>query len=450
MNEKALPKSRFPEKIMLGLGDVGANLCWTFMSMYITMYYTDSVGISAAVAGTMMLVARLLDGITDFIGAWIIEKVHFKMGKIRPWFMISAPLLGIGLFLCFHVPTSLSSSGKVAYVYITYTYTAAVAFTIYNLAFSSILNLMSFDPDDREVTAVTGRIVSTIGLSVVTYVSPLLIAFWGGARAQGAWSKISTLYAILCCIIVFMMGVIIKEKEIPGTELNNTDVTAVKKEKNSELFKVVLSEKYTWLLLALFISFYLYFGTQGIRVYFFRDVIGDFNLYSTASLIGSVAGFPIYFIVPFCFKKFGQKKTVLTGVLLLIASNVAICIAPTKLMLVYISLGLMTIGITPLVSCIFIYVSDLIDYIYAKHGMRTEGFVAMTSSIGTKIGTGIGSAFIGWGLAAIGYNAGLSVQNTSTVRGIVFITAGLPAILGVVMFILVLCWNLEKKTEQIN
>lgn len=446
MNNELLPKSKFQEKFMLGLGDVGANLCWSFMSMYITMYYTDSVGISAAAAGTMMLVARLLDGISDIIGAWIIERVHFKLGKLRPWLMISAPLLGIGVFLCFHVPEGLSGSATIIYVYATYTYTAAVAFTIYNLAFSSILNLMTFDPDDRRLAAVTGRIVSTVGLSIVNYVSPLLIAFWGGARAQGAWSKISTLYAVLCCVIVFLMGVIITEKKIPGTEPGSENEQTAEKEKNSVLFKAVLTEKYTWLLFALFIAFYLYFGTQGIRVYFFRDVMGDFNLYSTAALIGSLAGLPVYFVVPFCFKKLGQKKTVLIGIALLIFSNAAICLAPTNLMVVYTCFVLMTVGVTPLVSCIFIYVSDLIDYIYRTKNLRAEGFVAMTSSVGTKVGTGIGSALVGWGLAAIGYNANLSVQGASTMNGIVFFTAGLPAILGVVMFVLALVWNLDKKS----
>ena len=129
MSAKILAKSSPLEKLIYGLGDVGANLCWTFMSMYVTMYYTDSVGISAAVAGTIMLVARVFDGISDVLGAMLIEKCHFKMGKIRPWFLIASPLLGISLFASFHVPAAWDSQAKVIYVFVTYTFTAAVSYT---------------------------------------------------------------------------------------------------------------------------------------------------------------------------------------------------------------------------------------------------------------------------------------------------------------------------------
>lgn len=80
MGEKV--KSTKLEKAVMGIGNVGSNLCWTFMSMYITMYYTNSVGIAAATVGTIMLIARFLDGISDIIFGLLIEKVHFKMGKI--------------------------------------------------------------------------------------------------------------------------------------------------------------------------------------------------------------------------------------------------------------------------------------------------------------------------------------------------------------------------------
>ena len=246
---------------------------------------------------------------------------------------------------------------------------------------------MSLDPDDRSNAAVVGRIVTTVGLSIVSYISPILLAFWGGEKSTGAWNKISTLYAVLCFLIVFAMGYLIKEKERPADAAEQGDAKAPeKKEKMSVLVKAVLSTKYTWILFAIFTSFYLYFGVAGIRVYFYRDVIGNFAVYGTVSLMYSLCRLPGF--------------------------------------------------------------ANLIDYIYTTKHLRAEGFVAMTSSIGTKVGTGIGYAAVGWGLSMIGYNGAAETQSAATQSGIVFLTAGIPAILAVVLLILVFFWKLDSKKSE--
>ena len=207
MKQKKEGVSTLFEKIMYSLGDIGANFCWSFMGGFVTLYYTDSVGIAAGFAGTMMLVARVLDGITDIITGFIMERVHSRWGKARPWLMLSAPLLGISLFLSFHVPGGLGYTGKLIWVSVTYTFTAAVSFTLYNMAFTALLPLMSLDSQDRGTISVMNRICTMSGVLCLNVVTPLLLAFGGGEKAQGAWSLVSVLYAVICAVLVFCMGV---------------------------------------------------------------------------------------------------------------------------------------------------------------------------------------------------------------------------------------------------
>ena len=87
---------------------------------YLTLYYTDSVGLAAAAIGTMMLLTRLLDGISDLIMGSIIDRTHTKWGKARPWILWTAIPMGLGLVLMFSVPSGLSSGGKMVYAVITY------------------------------------------------------------------------------------------------------------------------------------------------------------------------------------------------------------------------------------------------------------------------------------------------------------------------------------------
>ena len=123
------------EKICYGIGSGGGNIITQILGTFLTAYYTDSVGIAAAAVGTMMLVARLLDGISDVLMGGIVDKTRTKWGKARPWILISAPVICIGLILTFNVPESLSSSAKlIHYICIFELY---CIYCIYDLTYSA-------------------------------------------------------------------------------------------------------------------------------------------------------------------------------------------------------------------------------------------------------------------------------------------------------------------------
>ena len=255
------------EKILYGLGGVGMNLCWTFMMMFITVYYTNSAGIAAGVVGTFMLVSRLLDGVSDIVFAALMQKVHFKMGKVRPWFLIIAPVLGISLVLCFNVPAGWSASAKGIYAFITYAFTAAVSYTIVNLAFASFLPLISGDEDDRTKTSSVGNFIIMVGMMVMNYATPLLLALRGGENSQKAWTMISIIYAVLCTIFVAMIS-LIKEKEIVTAEAEEEIKAAEKQLTFTQALKYVLGNRYSWLLLAIFLFYYMLSGSTGGVIYY--------------------------------------------------------------------------------------------------------------------------------------------------------------------------------------
>ena len=137
------------EKLAFAVGDGGCNFVWTTIGSFLTLYYTDSVGISAAVIGTIMLLTRLLDGVTDLGRGALIDRTRTRWGKARPWVLWSAVPMGLGLVLLFNVPASLGSSGKIAYAAITYTLVAAVIYTACNLSYNTRLSLTAPNPKDR-------------------------------------------------------------------------------------------------------------------------------------------------------------------------------------------------------------------------------------------------------------------------------------------------------------
>lgn len=88
-------KIKLGEKIAYALGDVGCNFIWTVVGSFLIMYYTDSVGIASAVVGTIMLVSRVLDGISDVGMGLVIDRTHTRWGKARPWVLFTAPLMAV-------------------------------------------------------------------------------------------------------------------------------------------------------------------------------------------------------------------------------------------------------------------------------------------------------------------------------------------------------------------
>ena len=130
------------EKICYGVGDIGANLVWTTVASFLTIYCTDVAGIAAGVVGTLMLIARLFDGVSDLFMGIIIDKTNTRWGKARPWVLWSAPPLVISLIMIFTVP-DLGANGKAIYLLLVYIFLAAVCFTASNLSYNTMLSLVT-------------------------------------------------------------------------------------------------------------------------------------------------------------------------------------------------------------------------------------------------------------------------------------------------------------------
>lgn len=395
--------------------------------------------------------SHVLDGISDVLFAALIDKCHMKLGKVRPWFLIAAPLLGISLYASFHVPDAFSTTAKVVYIYVTYTFVAAVAFTIYNLAYSAILPLMTLDSDNRNFVSTFGRFFTLGGITIMNYVTPLLLTLWGGTKNSQSWDRISLIYSILCAIFVFMMGLVIKEKHLPEEEV------AVKQEEKNphkesffQNIKIVLNTKYTWLLILLFIVFYFLYSIYGIRSYYYRDVLGNLNFFSVGAMLASL---PSLIVLPFLsliFKKFEKRKVILFGMALYILATIVWTVFSRNLMVAYVCTFIMGASWTPVLGEMFVYIADVSDYILLKNKKHLEHVVGMSSSIGTKIGTGLGSALTGWGLTWIGYNSDSAAQSASTQSGLCILTTVIPLIGAVLIMLVIFFLDIDKEKKKLQ
>ncbi len=142
MSMESLAARKMPlwRKIGYGIGDLGSNFCWTFVASFVLIYFTNTLGISAAIVGSIIMFSRILDGVTDLFMGQIIDRTKSKMGKARFWYFLSSFPVAIMTFLIFNVP-NFNNTGKYIYIAIMYTVMGAVFYTMNNIAYSSLIAL---------------------------------------------------------------------------------------------------------------------------------------------------------------------------------------------------------------------------------------------------------------------------------------------------------------------
>ena len=108
-------------KIGYGSGDIAGNVVYAFLTSFMMVYLTDSVGLAAGVVGTLIAVSKLFDGFTDIFFGSMIDKTHSKMGKAKPWMLYGYIGCAITLVCCFAIPVSFGTTAKYAWFFISYT-----------------------------------------------------------------------------------------------------------------------------------------------------------------------------------------------------------------------------------------------------------------------------------------------------------------------------------------
>ena len=352
------------EKICYGVGDIGANLVWTTVASFLTIYCTDVAGIAAGVVGTLMLIARLFDGVSDLFMGIIIDKTNTRWGKARPWVLWSAPPLVISLIMIFTVP-DLGANGKAIYLLLVYIFLAAVCFTASNLSYNTMLSLVTTEQHDRNVMNTIRFEFTMIAQLVINVITIPLVHFLG--NGQRGWTCMSIVYAIVALGMFITTFAGTKERYKPIKK----ETTAKKKTHPLKTIKTLCRNKYFILITLAFAVIYTSLGlTGGSRIYYAKYVLGDEMLNSTMTMFNYIPTILTIMLIPVFTKRFGKIKALFVGFLFYAAGLVLEIAGPVNLPMIYTGLVLQGIGHAALYSCLFAIVGDVVDYSEWKDGIR--------------------------------------------------------------------------------
>lgn len=433
-------------KLGFGLGDLGGNLIFTTAGSFLTLYYTDSVLLSAAFVGTMMLVARLLDGISDIIMGTIIDHTNTKFGKARPYVLFGSFFLFLSFLLLFNVPGSMSDGGKKIYAAVTYIFMAVICYTVVNLAYTTLITLMTPDIQERASLSSFRTFFSFLAIMVINGFTPSLLEKLGGGQA--GFTKMSIIYGIIALFCLVLSGIV-------GKEYQDQDEEHMQKVPMNEALKALFSTKYVPICGLAFVANWMLLAVNGSSmVYYARDVLHNIGFMGALSAAGTLPSLILLFAVPSFAVKIGKRKALIIGAIFETVAYLISFIAPTNIPVVITGCICRGIGLGFVNALLYASVADVCDYIALTTGKHIEGLTNSVISFGMKVGSGLGSAILGWLLAWGGYSEKLAnafqPQSAATVTAEIWCYAGVPAICGAVVLICVCFLNVEKKLSELR
>lgn len=447
MSEKKYLK--WYQKFAFGLGDVAGGGAFAFLSSFVMIYLTNTVGLNAGVIGTLMMVSKIFDGVTDVFFGTLIDRTKSKMGKARPWMFYGQFGVSATLFLVFAIP-DMSKTMQYAYFFVFYTALNAVFYTANNIAYSSLTALITKNTQERVQCGSIRFILSSITYTVVASAAMGMVEHFGGGAA--GWRITALIFAIFALIVNSISVFLVKEvpEEEEETEATETQKENVKKISLLRSIKILFTNKYYLLLLAFY---FLYYGGSGVGggvgAYFCTYYMDNVALLGPLTMCMSMPMSIGLLINPFLVKKMGSMRKVnLLG--FVVYTLCSVLFVPATMMknlpLMMVLLCIRTIGNAPMMGTVNALIAEVSTQIYHTEGEHLEGTMYSCSSIGNKVGNGIGGAIAGWILAFSGFDGMAAVQSAGAVNAMFGMYVFTPIITGVLIILVI--WLLKVEDDN--
>lgn len=467
-----IAKAGLSEKIGYGFGDMSSSMFWKIFSYYLPFFYSNIFGLSLAHAGTLVLVTKLYDAVSDPVMGLIADRTNTRWGKYRPYLLWIAIPFAVAGVLAFFTPQTDNYTFKHVYAYVTYILMMTV-YTAINVPYGAMLGVMTDDSREKSVFSSFRMFFAFIGsfiamgsfeplLKLRQSILGTLPAEWTLADSTPAdWTIAVSVIGIVCAVL-FILSFVMTRERVTEAEMakepvrENSDETA--KTSVAEDLKALVANGPWWMLLGGGIAILLFNCVRGgAAAYYFADVLGTNAIFTLAlfltvgeisQLVGVVVTVPVS-------EKIGKKATFLLVLVAVTILSIIVAFLPETpagmwALLVSQILICIAIGInSPLLWSMF---ADVADYSELKNGRASTGLIFSSSSMAQKFGAAFGSAIVLWVLMAFGYdNAKGAVQTPEALATIKALISWIPAIGSAAGIAIMLGYPLtDKKMSEIR
>lgn len=430
-----------PPAFSLRFASRGISLALVIViSMQLTFYSTDVLGLDAALVGILFLAARVFDGFTDLVFGFIIDRTKTRWGKARPYelFIVPTWLLVVAVFST----PDMAPAWQAAYIFVTYVLITAVCSTFLNLSEATYLR-RSLRGEVRYAKVLARQSVIIMLISAIGSMAlPQLIVAWGSQ--PGGWTMISLVYAVPMVLIGLVRMFTVKE--LPDLE----EEQVVAAPRVGESVRALAKNKYIFIIGALVLLANIIYNMGGtVGTYYFKYILGDIGLLTVVSAVGLVAPL-ILLLFPMAVRSIGAMNFVKIGLIAAIVGYGLVFALPRVFVAVLVGQLLGSIGVTVITMMVGYFVIECMTYGEWRTGKKVEAVTNSVTSFFSKIGSALAAGGVGLILSAVGYNGLSPTQTPAAESAIISLYSIIPAVLAAAMLVLVFFYRLDKHIGHIH
>lgn len=434
------------KQIAISIGDFGYNLIYYWVTAFITIYYTDVIGVKAVIVSGLLLWVRLFDAFNDPLMGIICDRTRSRWGRYRPWVVLGGVLTSIFMICLFNANPAWSNTHKIIYMYIMYIL-LTIAATICNMSYAAMISVATTNGQTRAELAGKRQLFVNLGTGILG-----MIAVSAVGRLGGGNERLGYLFAV---IITVFIGLPLLLNSVRVSKEVVTPVSDAKKAGFRDLIKCAFGNKCSVVCVSCFLILgFSSYGKAAMYTYYFKYYVVDYALYSSYSLvnmIGCVIGAAmVSWLVSRRSNNRGRDCAKTLAASAIFYGLIFFFPPPSLLYYVFVLLcgvfhGMSTALMTSAIP-------DCVDLSEYRYGIRCDGFINALMSFCMKTGGAIGPAVLVAVMGSLGYTAN-AAQPQEVLNAINASISLMPCILYVLMALLLFALydlNDEKHQKIVN
>lgn len=451
MQEKTYLK--WYNKVGYGSGDIAGNVVYAFLSSFVMIYLTNTVGLNPGIVGSLIAASKFFDGVTDVFFGAMIDKTKTRLGKARPWMLYGYIGCAVTLAAIFAIPVDLGKTAQYAWFFIAYTLLNAVFYTANNIAYSALTALVTKNSRER-VQMGSCRFIFAFGTSLlIQSITIGAVAYFGGGAA--GWRTVAIIYSLVGLAVNTVS--VLSVKELSEEELNESaEETGAETEEKYGLVaaaKLLVSNRFYLMICGVYILQQVYGAMLNMGIYYMTYVLKNENLYGVFSWAINIPLIAALVVTPSLVTRWkGMYRLNLRGYMLGTFGRAMVVVAgymgSIPLMLLF--TGIAALGQGPWQGDMNAVIASCSEYTYLTQHKRVDGTMYSCTSLGVKLGGGLGTAIAGWMLAASGFDGKLAVQSPSCIAMLYFMYLWIPMFINLVITFILSKMNVEETNEKLK
>ena len=442
------------DKIGYALGDCGNDFTFILTSSFITIFYTNVMGVAGWVVGTLIMCARFVDAVTDVTMGQIVDRSKpTKNGKFRPWLKRMCIPVAVASFLIWQSEfAGMGNTFKVVWLIVTYLLWGSFMYTSINIPYSSMASAITGDPGQRSQLSNFRTIGATIAGLFIGFLVPQIAYVYvdGVSTLSGTRMTIIAGVFSVCAIICYLLCYNLTTERVAVPQVTQ------KLNVGKMLKSLVTNRSLIGIMLAAIALLLGQLGMGTMAGYVFTSYYNNGSMSSYASLFGSLG------ILLICAttavkisKKVGKKEMSIVSCAFSTLCYIVCLIVRPQNVWVYIAFFILAyIGLGFFNTVIWAMIIDVIDAAEVKNGVREDGTIYSIYSFARKLGQALAAGISGILISAIGYTDEVAAapSNYPEIMNKLFnITCIIPICgFGLVVVFLVCIYPLSKKKVEEN